>query len=593
MPGGESAAVDAMKWFNRLERTTRLLLLSAFLGVVGALFGQAFTWMLRWSEALILTPISGHHFLTEGEAAHLAVAPSFSGWLWFVPVATTLGGLISGWLVYTFAPEAEGHGSDAVVKAYHRLEGVIRARIPAVKAVASAITIGSGGAAGREGPTAQAAAGLGSLVARLFGLPENERRYLALIGMAAGLSAIFKSPLGTAIFAVEILYSTMSFEAPALIYTIVASAIAYTLTGMFTGWTPVFALSKSVTFTHPDELVWYALLGVAAGALGALVPTIFYRLRDLFRSIPIPNQLKPAIGGLGLGLIGIFLPQLLGGGYGWMQLAINGKLALGLMLILAFGKILALSLTVSSGGSGGVFAPTLYVGTMFGASMAALVGMVWSSGPNPSAFAVVGMAALFAGAARVPIATLIMVAEMTGGYGLIMPTMLAVILSFVIQSALTRNAKYPTLYEAQVPRPSYSPAHRATYYRAVAGMLRRGDIRLEEDLMRQQLEDRLERGEAIPLASGRRGREYIYSVHMGKDSALAGVPLKDCHLPSGLIVASVLRDHDVILPHGDTALQAGDHLVIVASEEGYAQMREIAGRAGEDEAKQSEPPEDL
>ncbi len=560
-----------MNWLLRLDRTTRLVILSLLLGVVGAFAAQAFLWLLHLAEIWILIPITGHSFLTVAQAH---AAKSIPAWQpnWWIPVATTLGGLLSGILVYTWAPEAEGHGTDAAVKSYHLLGGRVRARIPWIKAVASAITIGSGGAAGREGPTAQIAAGIGSIVGAFLKLPEDERRYLVLAGMAAGLSAIFKSPLGTAIFGVEILYSGMAFEGGALIFTILASAVAYAITGAFVGWAPLFILPAGIVFDRGGELIWYLLLGLISGIAGAFLPWVFYSIRDGFHDLAIPNQLKPAIGGLALGLIGMFALPLLGGGYAWIQFAIDGKLVAWTMLLLAFGKIIALSLTVSSGGSGGVFAPSLYVGAMFGGTLAALINLLTQAGPNQAAFTVVGMAALFAGAARVPVATLIMVAEMTGGYKLIMPTMLAVAVSYVVQVALTRHAKYPSLYEAQVPRSVDSPAHHKIYYEAVANMLRQRKVRLDDDIVGQELMDRLSRGQGVPLIGG---DEFLYSVEVHDDTVLAGYQLSTLNFPNGTLLISLLRDQEVVVPKGDTILQVGDKLTIAATPQAMEALRSM------------------
>ncbi|MEJ2236657.1 MAG: chloride channel protein [Syntrophobacterales bacterium] len=352
-------------------------------------------------------------------------------------MATTLGGLISGFMVYALAPEAEGHGTDTAVKAFHHLGGRIRARVPFVKMLASAITIGSGGAAGREGPTALISAGIGSVYASLERRSDEERRLLTLIGMAAGLSAIFRSPVGTAMFAIEVLYSDMEFDGGALLYTLLGSVVAYAVNGLFVGWQPLFQVPAGLALPHFFDYSWYIVLGAAAGLVATLIPTVFYRIRDGFAALPIPPHFKPALGGLGIGLLAMGLPQVLGGGYGWIQEAIDGRLSLILLLVLIFAKLLAFSLTVSSGGSGGVFAPSLYVGAMLGGLLAQLFH-------QPSAaFVIVGMAAVFAGAARVPLASMLMVTEMTGGYHLLPPAALAVILSPVVQ--IRRRTIWSTL----------------------------------------------------------------------------------------------------------------------------------------------------
>ena len=396
----------------------RLLFYSALIGVAGGLAAQLFVWLLNTAEHFLLFGIAGYKAPEPGVLDPVAIVGAHG--LWLVPVVTTLGGLVSGFLVYTFAPEAEGHGTDAAVESFHYKGGKIRPIVPLIKALSSAVTIGSGGAAGREGPTAQISVGVGSILADLLRLPDEERRILVLAGMAAGLAAIFKSPLGMAIFAVEILYSGMAFETEALIYTIVASVIAYAVNGLFAGWTPIFLFPGTVHFTRPVELAGYTALGVLAGVVGALEPTIFYRVRDAFKALRVPDHVKPAIGGLLVGLLALWAPEILSTGYGWIQKAMTGNYIGGFLIWLALLKIVAMSLTISSGGSGGVFGPNVYIGGMLGAWVAYEADR-WIPGVGfmPPAFAVVGMAAVFAGTARVPVATMVMVAEMTGGYGLI------------------------------------------------------------------------------------------------------------------------------------------------------------------------------
>ena len=561
-----------MHWLMRLQRNTRLIALSAILGVVGALGAQLFIWLLDLAEQNILTFISGYKFFTVGHAHAMGSAPSFDHWYWLIPVATTLGGLISGVLVYGLAPEAEGHGTDGAVKGYHRTSGRIRYRVPIIKTIASAVTIGSGGSAGREGPTAQIAAGVGSLIGGILKLPDEERRVLLLVGMAAGLSAIFKSPLGTAIFAVEILYSTMAFEGRYLTFTLVASAVAYAVTGLFDGWSPLFVLPHDVSFGAPVDLAWFVVLAVLAGALGALLPTVFYWTRDKFHELPIPNMLKPAIGGLGVGLLGILAPPLLGGGYGYVQLALQGGggLAIWMLLLLMAGKIVTLSLTVASGGSGGVFAPSLYVGAMLGAALAILLHSFHITGIPTTALAVVGMAALFAGAARVPIASLVMVAEMTGGYHLIMPTMLAVAVSYLVQMALTRNAKYPTLYEAQETIPAASPANTEMFSEILSDFLRQNRMQLDGGTINRHLTMALAEGEGIPLG---RGHEQLYRITLNPGTAAAGLQVRQVAC-ADMVIVGVLRGEKEIVPSADTVLQVGDDLLIAATPTSLEQFQQ-------------------
>jgi len=344
-----------------MRRQHRLILDAIMLGVVGAFAAQIFMFFLGWAQRIFLVALAGYHppgLPAEGGVLQQAIGPHG---LLLIPLATTLGGLLSGLLVYTFAPEAEGHGTDTAVKAFHQTGGFIRHRVAPLKTIASAITIGSGGAAGREGPTALIAAGVGSSYATIFKRSEQDRRLLVLIGMASGLSAIFRSPIGTAFFAIEVLYSDMEFEAGALLYTLLGSIVAYTVNGLFVGWKPLF-LVPSLPIPQFEDYLWYVVLGIIAGIIATILPTVFYGTRDLFHKIPIPPHVKPAIGGLGVGLMAISLPQILGGGYGWIQEAMDGRLGLELVAVLILAKMIAFALTVSSGGSGGVFAPSLFVG---------------------------------------------------------------------------------------------------------------------------------------------------------------------------------------------------------------------------------------
>ncbi len=428
------------------ERQRRLVLDSIWLGLVGALAAQVFLFLLELSQRVFLEGLAG--YTPPGlpnEGGKLVETIGAHG-LWLLPLVTTLGGLLVGLLIHALAPEAEGEGTDSAVKAFHQAGGRLRAHIPPLKMIASAITLGSGGSAGREGPTALIAAGIGSVYGSLRQRSDDERRMLMLIGMAAGLSAIFRTPIGAAIFAIEVLYYEMEFETGALLFTILASVVAYTVNGIFAGWEPLFAVPPNLTVNHAEEYLQYAVLGIAGGALATLMPVIFYHTRDAFRALRIPGYLKPALGGLLVGLIGLALPEAIGGGYGWMQMAINGQLGLRLLLLLPLAKMITLALTVGSGGSGGVFAPSLFVGAMLGGALANAFGH-----DMPAAFVVVGMAAVFSGAGHVPIAALFMVSELTSGYHLLPAAALVVTLSYLVQVTLAQRLTYRSLYMAQLP----------------------------------------------------------------------------------------------------------------------------------------------
>jgi chloride channel protein, CIC family len=549
------------------ESEPRLLAEAAVMGVVGGLAAQLFTWALRLCQRVFLVWIAGYHppaLPAEGGVLRQSIGPHG---LWLIPIATTLGGLLSGLLVYNFAPEAEGHGTDTVVKAYHRAGGFIRARVAPLKLVASAITIGSGGSAGREGPTALIVAGIGSIYATLRHRNDEERSLLILIGMAAGLSAIFRSPIGAAFFAIEVLYGNMEFEAGALLYTMLASVVAYGVNGLFVGWKPLFYFPVGQKYLNPFAFAWIGVLGASSGVIATLLPVVFYRLRDFFRSLPIPPVLNPAIGGLGVGLLALAFPQVLGGGYGWIQEAIDGRIAVKLLFILVFLKILAFALTVSSGGSGGVFAPTLFVGAMLGGLLASLAHL-------PSgAFAVVGMLAVFGAAARVPIASLVMVTEMTGGYQLLPGAAFAVLASYLVQTSLSSRLKYHSLYEAQVLGRAQSPARYVENVELALRLLGTRSIPRSAKIGHLDLVALLDSGVPVSL----RGRKELNVGVLKPESSLVGKTIQDCYNAAKKVpleIIGIVRAGEITLPARDTVLRENDRLLIIGSSEARASLSE-------------------
>jgi len=551
--------------FKLMKGQQRLIVDTILLGVVGALSAQLFMILLHWSEGFFMIWLAGYQppgLPEEGGVLRQVIG---SHGLWLVPLATTLGGLISGFMVYALAPEAEGHGTDTAVKAFHHLGGRIRARVPFVKMLASAITIGSGGAAGREGPTALISAGIGSVYASLERRSDEERRLLTLIGMAAGLSAIFRSPVGTAMFAIEVLYSDMEFDGGALLYTLLGSVVAYAVNGLFVGWQPLFHVPTGLAVAHFNDYLWYIVLGATAGVVATLLPNVFYLIRDGFAALPIPPHFKPALGGLGIGLLALGLPQVLAGGYGWIQEAIDGRLSLILLLALVFAKMLAFSLTVSSGGSGGVFAPSLYVGAMLGGLLAHVC-------EQPAApFVIVGMAAVFAGAARVPVATMLMVTEMTGGYHLLPAASLAVVLSYLVQAALSAHLKYNSLYEAQVPGRADSPAHQLEHLEAAIHLLHKRRVSVPDTVSHLDLRALLASGIALDLPDGRRlalGILKPQSPYVGK-SIQESFPLDDQEV---LEVVAIFRQGHTLLPHSGLVLKAADRLLVLTTEEVWKRL---------------------
>ena len=545
-----------------MRKQAYLLFDTLILGIVGALGAELFRILLEIFQNIFLTYIARYSppgLASEGKDLVEIIGPYG---LWLIPLVLIIGGLISGFIVYTFAPEAEGHGTDTAVKAFHRQAGEIRKRVTPVKILASAITIGSGGAAGREGPTALFSAGFGSIYAGFLKRSEKERRLLVLIGMAAGLSAIFRSPIGTALFAVEVLYSDMEFETGALIYTMLGSIIAYAINSIFVGWQPLFQVPANLAAEHFVDYAWYILLGIASGIIGTLLPNVFYYTRDLFKKIPIKNHFKPAIGALGVGLIALAYPQVLGGGYGWIQKAINGQIVLSMFFILLFAKMIAFALTVSSGGSGGVFAPTLFVGAMLGGLFAEIFHQ------PPAAFAVVGMAAVFGSSARVPIATLLMVTEMTGGYNLLVPAALAVILGFYVQDFLSilLKVKYISLYEAQVERQSHSQAHRIEHVKRALTILKDQQKIDPDKLGNIDLLPLLESNIAVDLTED----ERLFIGTVSSKNPCVGSYIKErCFSKDSndWKIIALIRNNEFLFPDPDIKLEKKDEIIILSSKE--------------------------
>jgi CIC family chloride channel protein len=386
--------------------------------------------------------------------------------LLFLPA---FGGLLSGWLVYTYAPEAEGHGTDAAIDAYHNKGGFIRGRVPIIKTIASALTLSTGGSGGREGPIAQIGAGFGSFLATILKLSERERRIMMAAGVGAGIGSIFRAPMAGALFAAEVLYRDPEFESEVLIPAGISSVVAYCLFCLVNGWGSLFE-SPDFVFRNPLELGPYLVLSLVLIVVGFLYVKSFYGVVDIFKAIKVPNHIKPAIGGLCTGLIGFFLPQTLAFGYGFAQKAIYNELTIPFLFFLAIGKIFTTSFSIGSGGSGGVFGPSIVIGGAMGGVVGKMFhhiipGVV----TEPGAFVIVGMAGFFAAVSNAPISTIIFISEMTNSYHLLLPCLLVCSVSYMA-------SRRWTIYNKQVKSRINSPAHAGDFFVDILQAIRVKDL---------------------------------------------------------------------------------------------------------------------
>ena len=371
---------------------------------------------------------------------------------WMLLILPALGGLVSGWIVYTFAPEAEGHGTDAAIDAYHHKGGLIRGRIPFIKTIASAITLTTGGSGGREGPIAQIGAGFGSFLASKFNLSERERRIMMAAGIGAGVGSIFRAPLAGALFAAEVLYRDPDFESEVIIPAGISSVVAYCTFCLVFGWGSLFD-SPNFKFQNPLELGPYLVLAGVLVLTAILYIKVFYGVIDLFKKLSIPNHFKPAIGGLITGIIGFFLPYTLAFGYGIAQQAIFNQVAIPTLIALALGKIFTTSFSIGSGGSGGVFGPSIVIGGAMGGAVGKIFYMLIPSVvTSPGSFVIVGMAGFFAAASNTPISTIIFISEMTNSYHLLLPSLMVCSICYLL-------CQRWTIFENQVKSRIDSPAH--------------------------------------------------------------------------------------------------------------------------------------
>jgi CIC family chloride channel protein len=475
--------------FNRLiDPYKRVLFIAIVVGIISGFGSLLFYEGLKWGSQFFMGYLLNYQMPLEGESPLMISQWSApDNMLLLLPIICT-GALLSGLLVTYLAPEAEGHGTDAAIKAFHT-EGKIRRRVPFLKAITAILTISTGGSAGREGPAAQISAGLGSMVADYFNLSPKERRLALTTGIGAGIGTIFKAPLGGAVLAAEILY-IRDFEAEAIIPSFLASIIGYSIFGLFEGFDPIFSLLPIAW--NIWQLPFFLILGIACALIGLFYISFFYGTRDFFSRIfkerKLPLYLKPVSGAFVIAIVVIALSYIsndakmlglagIGTGYGFVQLSLYTMVPLLVLLLLPFMKIFTTSFTLGSGGSGGVFAPGLTIGAATGGAIGMIFHLLYPELiplESVPVFGIVGMIALFGAIANAPIAVLIMVVEMMGNFSLLVPAMAGVGISYLITGGRT-------IYQEQVPTKAQSEAHRHEYGKRVLELIQVHEAMIPKD----------------------------------------------------------------------------------------------------------------
>ncbi|MGD8245174.1 MAG: chloride channel protein [Anaerolineae bacterium] len=641
--------------------TAVMLAMAVLVGLGGGFGAVAFRWLIETTRSLFLN--------TLGE------------WIGFlspyhIPILTAVGGLLVGLLVHFVAPEATGPGVSSVMEAIALRGGRMRPSIIAVKPIATSITLGSGGSGGRQGPIVQIGSAIGSSVSQLARLSDERTKNLAACGAAAGIAATFNAPLAGAVFALEVLLA--EFGLVQFTTVVVASVIASVIGHAYFGIAPAFAFPASAP-PHTWELPIYAVLGVAAAFAGVGFTRALHGVNDLFARLVSPPCLRPAAGGLLVGLTGIWFPQILGVGYESIESVLFNQLALTTVLILGLLKIVATSITIGSGGAGGIFGPCLFIGAMLGSVVGQLVHQAMPAGPLPSTYALVGMSAVFGAASRAPITAILTIFEMTHDYNAMLPLMLSTVISAVVARQLFSESIYTcklsrrgidvhagrhlnlmstilvaeamtSIEEMATVTPDTSltelaaifdqthhhglvvlddrdrlhgivslsdlekaqtgqlmggavrdiyttnvrtafpdetledalrhfgaldagriPVVRRAVPNQVVGMLRRGDIIRAYSQARIDEEARLAHMDQARL--NYRTGSRVFQVRLQDQHHVVGRTLQELDLPSGCLIASVRRGGRVLIPRGETRLEAGDVVVALVTEDREDNLR--------------------
>jgi CIC family chloride channel protein len=415
---------------DALRRTEHIymVLVSVVIGLLGGLGAVGFRLFIRF-----IKDVAWHD--GEYSLAYMAGLP----WWWKV-LAPTAGGLVVGLITYRFASEVKGHGVPEVMEAVALRGGRIRPRVVIAKLFASGICIGSGGSVGREGPIVQIGSAIGSTIGQWLRIDERRLRTLVGCGAAAGIAATFNAPIAGALFAVEVILGDFGVAqfSPIVISSVTGTVVSQHFLGDF----PAFEV-PAYSLVHSGELFAYAGLGLLAGFVALLFIRTLYSTEDLFDRIRLPLPVKGMIGGAIVGVIGISLPHVFGVGYEAINEALNGTIAWQLMLMLVAAKLVAVSVTIGSGGSGGVFAPSLFIGAMLGGAVGTVVHTIWpESTGSPGAYALVGMGAVVAAGTHAPITAILIIFELTSDYKIILPLMISCIIATLLATRLQSASIY-------------------------------------------------------------------------------------------------------------------------------------------------------
>jgi CIC family chloride channel protein len=664
-------------WHAMTKRTAGLLdrwqppervviLITALVVGVGAGLGAV---VFRW----LIAAITSFSF-SEGSKALVFLGR------YYVVLVPAIGGLVVGSLTYFFAPEAKGHGVPEVMEAVALRGGRIRPVVGLVKALASSICIGTGGSVGREGPIVQIGSALGSTLGQWFHLSDERIRNLVACGAAGGIAATFNAPIAGAMFSLEVILQ--EFSVGYFSTVVISSVTADVISRILLGDKPAFPTAP-YSLVSVWELPLYALLGIVAAFAAAAFIVLLYRAEDLFDAWRIPEYLKPAAGGLVIGAIGLWVPQALGLGYETIQSTLLSPSDFTLLAILLVAKLVATSITLGSGGSGGVFAPSLFMGAMLGGGFGLVVhGILPSTTASAGAYALVGMAAVFAGAARAPITAILILFEMTDNYLIILPLMLSTVISTLLAEQLSSESIYTLklvrrgirlalgrdidvmqgvsvseattpLSDADVVDSTMSVDELARKFdrtrhhgfavldengqlygvvtlrdleealhggdvggmtvrdiatvspatvcpddplwvalkklgvrdvgrlpvvdredpRRLVGVLRRRDVIRAYNVGIMRRLDAQQRTERLRL--GKIGDTEFVEIEIGAESPVVGRKLEETRLPQECTLVSIRRGRNVVIPHGDTVLGAGDKVVAFATGECAVELRSI------------------